>query len=217
MFGWLAIRRTGIYFAMVTLALSQMIYFVALQAKFTGGEDGIQSVPRGHLLGFIDLEQPLVMYYFVLAIFLAGFFVIYRAIHSPFGQVLKALSQNEPRVISLGYKTEQFKLAAFVLSTTLCGLAGSTKALVVKLASLADVHWSMSGEVLLMALIGGIGTLLGPIAGAFLVTALGDYLAATGHWVTVLQGVIFVVCVLAFRRGIVGGIEDLARKIQRSN
>jgi branched-chain amino acid transport system permease protein len=211
-FGWLAIRRHGIYFAMVTLALSQMVYFAALQMPFTGGEDGLQGVPRGYLFGLIDLEKPLVMYYFVLVVFLFGFFVIYRTIHSPFGLLIKAASQNEPRVVSLGYRTELVRLLVFVISASVAGLAGSTKALVVKLASLADVHWSMSGEVLLMALIGGAGTLLGPILGAFVVTGLGDYLATTGAWVTIIQGVIFVGCVLTFRRGIVGTIDDWVRR-----
>jgi len=211
-FGWLAIRRQGIYFAMVTMALAQMIYFVAVQAPFTGGEEGIQGVPRGRLFGLLDLEQPLVMYYFVLAVFAASFFAIHRIVHSPFGQVLKGISQNEPRVVSLGYRTQQFRLLAFVLSATLAGVAGSTKALVVKLASLADVYWTMSGEVLLMALIGGLGTLLGPVVGAFLVIGLGDYLATIGAWVTIIEGAIFVVCVLAFRRGMVGTLENWLRR-----
>ena len=211
-FGWLAIRRRGIYFAMVTMALAQMVYFIAVQAPFTGGEEGIQGVPRGRLFGLLDLEQPLTMYYFVLAVFGASFFGIHRVIHSPFGQVLKGISQNEPRVASLGYRTQQFRLLAFVLSATFAGIAGSTKALVVKLASLADVYWTMSGEVLLMALIGGLGTLLGPVVGAFIVIGLGDYLATIGAWVTILQGAIFVVCVLAFRRGIVGTLEDSLRR-----
>lgn len=213
-FGWLAIRRQGIYFAMITLALSQMIYFVALQAKFTGGEDGIQAVPRGHLFGVIDLSHPLAMYYFVLATFLIGFAIIYRTIHSPFGQVLKAIRENEPRAISLGYRTHQYKLLAFILSATLAGLAGSTKSLVFQLASLTDVTWQMSGEVVLMTLIGGLGTVFGPVVGAFITTSMENYLAQYGSWVTVIQGVIFVVCVLTFRRGVVGEIIQLARRIK---
>jgi branched-chain amino acid transport system permease protein len=213
-FGWLAIRRQGIYFAMITLALSQMIYFVALQAKFTGGEDGIQAVPRGHLFGVIDLSHPLIMYYFVLATFLIGFAIIYRTIHSPFGQVLKAIRENEPRAISLGYRTDRYKLLAFILSATLAGLAGSTKSLVFQLASLTDVTWQMSGEVVLMTLIGGLGTVFGPVVGAFITTSMENYLAQYGSWVTVIQGVIFVVCVLTFRRGVVGEIIELARRIK---
>jgi len=210
--GVLAIRRQGIYFAMTTLALAQMIYFFCLQAPFTHGEDGIQSVPRGRLLGFLDLSHTLTLYFVVLAIFLAGFLVIYRTIHSPFGQVLKAIRENEPRAISLGYKADQYKLMAFVLSTALVGLAGGTKALVFQLASLTDVHWTMSGEVVLMTLLGGLGTVFGPVVGAFIVIALENYLAQLGAWVTVVQGVIFVVCVLTFRRGVVG---ELARLIRR--
>src|SRR5690348_8984417 len=211
-FGWLAIRRQGIYFAMITLALSQMIYFVALQAKFTGGEDGIQAVPRGYLFGVIDLSHPLTMYYFVLATFLIGFGIIYRTIHSPFGQVLKAIRENEPRAISLGYRTDRYKLLAFILSATLAGLAGSTKSLVFQLASLTDVHWAMSGEVVLMTLLGGLGTVLGPVVGAFITVTMENYLAQFGSWVTVIQGGIFVVCVLTFRRGVVGEIIELVRR-----
>ncbi len=211
-FGGLAIRRQGIYFAMVTLALAQMVYFYALQAPFTHGEDGIQAVPRGTLLGMIDLNQPLAMYYFVLAVFLVGFFIIHRTIHSPFGQVLKAIRENEPRAISLGYKTDQYKLVAFVLSAALAGLAGGTKSIVFQLASLTDVTWQMSGEVVLMTLLGGLGTVLGPVVGAFIVIAMENYLAQFGSWVTIIQGVIFVACVLTFRRGIVGEIQHLLRK-----
>ena len=210
-FGWLAIRRQGIYFAMVTLALAQMVFFYALQAPFTHGEDGIQAVPRGTLFGFIDLNQPLTMYYFVLAVFLIGFAIIHRTIHSPFGQVLKAIRENEPRAISLGYKTERYKLLAFTLSATLAGLAGSTKALVFQLASLTDVDWTMSGEVVLMTLLGGLGTVLGPVVGAFVIVSMENYLAQYGSYVTIIQGVIFVVCVLTFRRGIVGEITHLLR------
>jgi branched-chain amino acid transport system permease protein len=211
-FGALAIRRQGIYFAMVTLALSQMLFFYALQAPFTHGEDGIQAVPRGVLFGFIDLNDPLAMYYFVLAIFLVGFFIIYRTIHSPFGQVMKAIRENEPRAISLGYKTDQYKVIAFVLSAGLAGLAGGTKAIVFQLASLTDVTWQMSGEVVLMTLLGGLGTVLGPVVGAFIVIAMENYLAQYGSWVTIIQGVIFVLCVLTFRRGIVGEIQHLLRR-----
>ncbi|MGA3308557.1 MAG: branched-chain amino acid ABC transporter permease [Xanthobacteraceae bacterium] len=204
--GSIAIRRQGIYFAMITLALAQMMYFFALQAKFTGGEDGIQGVPRGRLFGFFDLTGEMRMYLFVLVVVLAGFLLIYRIINSPFGEVLKAIRENEQRTISLGYKTERYKLVAFVLSATLSGLAGSLKALVFQLASLTDVHWAMSGDVLLMTLLGGLGTVFGPVAGAFLVVAMQNYLATFGQWVLVIQGAIFVVCVLAFRRGIVGEI-----------
>ena len=204
--GLLAIRRQGIYFAMITLALAQMIYFFCLQAPFTHGEDGIQSVPRGRLFGLLDLSSTLNMYYFVLVIFIAAFALIYRVIHSPFGQVLKAIRENEPRAISLGYDAERYKLLAFVLSATLAGLAGATKAIVFQLASLTDVHWTMSGEVVLMTLLGGMGTVFGPVVGAFIIIGLENYLAAFGEWVTVITGGIFVVCVLAFRRGIVGEI-----------
>ncbi|WP_349619438.1 branched-chain amino acid ABC transporter permease [Azospirillum argentinense] len=203
-FGLLAIRRQGIYFAMITLALSQMIFFLALQLPFTHGEDGIQAVPRGHLFGLFDLSQPLTMYYTVLAIFLGGFALIWRTVHSPFGQVLKAIRENEPRAVSLGYRTERYKLLAFVLSAALAGLAGGTKALVFQLASLTDVTWQMSGEVVLMTLLGGMGTLLGPVVGAALVVTLESYLASTSLPVPVVIGAIFVVCVLLFRRGIVG-------------
>ncbi|TMG96744.1 MAG: branched-chain amino acid ABC transporter permease [Betaproteobacteria bacterium] len=204
--GLLAIRRQGIYFAMITLALAQMIYFFCLQAPFTHGEDGIQSVPRGRLFGLLDLSNTLTMYYFVLIVFIAAFALIYRVIHSPFGQVLKAIRENEPRAISLGYDAERYKLLAFVLSATLAGLAGATKAIVFQLASLTDVHWTMSGEVVLMTLLGGMGTVFGPVVGAFIIIGLENYLAAFGEWVTVITGGIFVVCVLAFRRGIVGEI-----------
>jgi branched-chain amino acid transport system permease protein len=202
--GALAIRRQGIYFAMITLALSQMIFFFYLQAPFTHGEDGIQSVPRGKLFGFIDLSSTLVMYYTVLVVFLAAFLLIYRIVHSPFGQVLKAIRENEPRAISLGYDAEKYKLVAFVLSAALSGLAGSVKAIVFQLASLTDAHWTMSGEVVLMTLLGGMGTIFGPVVGAFAIIGLESYLAQFGQWVTVITGAIFVVCVLAFRRGIVG-------------
>ncbi len=202
--GALAIRRQGIYFAMITLAIAQMMYFLYVQAPFTHGEDGIQGVPRGRLFGVIDLSHSLTMYYTVLVVFIAAFLLIYRIIHSPFGQVLKAIRENEPRAISLGYDADRYKLLAFVLSATLVGLAGAVKAIVFQLASLTDVHWSMSGEVVLMTLLGGMGTIFGPVVGAFIIVALENYLAGFGEWVTVITGAIFVVCVLAFRRGVVG-------------
>ena len=204
--GALAIRRQGIYFAMITLALSQMIYFFCLEAPFTHGEDGIQGVPQGVLLGLIPLSNPWALYYVVLTIFLIGFFVIYRTVNSPFGEVLKAIRENEPRAVSLGYRVDQYKLAAFVLSAALSGLAGGTKAIVAQNASLTDVHYSMSGEVVLMTLLGGMGTIYGPVVGALILVAMQNYLAQYGQWVTVIQGVIFVVCVLLFRRGVVGEI-----------
>ncbi|MBE7417313.1 MAG: branched-chain amino acid ABC transporter permease [Ideonella sp.] len=210
--GLLAIRRQGIYFAMITLALAQMVFFFSLQAKFTGGEDGIQAVPRGKLFGLIAMDSPLVMYIVVLVVFLFGFAVIYRAVHSPFGQVLKAIRENESRAISLGYDTDRYKLLAFVLSGTLAGLAGATKALVFQLASLTDVYWTMSGEVVLMTLLGGMGTIFGPVVGAAVIITMQNYLAQLGAWVTVVQGVIFVVCVLAFRRGIVGELGHWLKK-----
>ena len=212
LFGSLAIRRQGIYFAMITLALSQLIFFLALQMKFTGGEDGIQGVPRGHLFGLIDLSSDTSMYYFVLVLILVGFLLIQRTIHSPFGQVLKSIRENEPRAISLGYDVKQFKLLAFVISATLAGLAGAMKSLVFQLVTLTDVHWHMSGEVVLMTLVGGMGTLFGPVAGAAVIVSMQNYLAQLGAWVTVVQGVIFVVCVLAFRRGIIGEIANLIKK-----
>jgi branched-chain amino acid transport system permease protein len=202
--GLLAIRRQGIYFAMITLALAQMIFFFYLQAKFTGGEDGIQGVPRGRLFGVVDLSNIWAMYVTVAVIFFAGFLLIYRTIHSPFGQVLKAIRENEARAISLGYDTTRYKFLAFVLSAALSGLAGGTKAIVFQLASLTDAHWSMSGEVVLMCLVGGLGTVFGPVVGALVIIAMSNYLAQLGAWVTIVQGAIFVVCVLAFRRGIVG-------------
>jgi branched-chain amino acid transport system permease protein len=210
--GALTIRSRGIYFANITLAFAQMIFFFAVQARFTGGEDGIQAVPRGTLLGVLDLRQTQTMYFTVLAIFLLGFLVVYRAIHSPFGQVLKAIRENEPRAVSLGYRAEHYKLIAFALSATLSGLAGATKAIVFQLASLTDVHWTMSGEVVLMTLLGGLGTIFGPVVGAFIVIGLENYLAQLGAWVTIVQGAIFVVCVLTFRRGVVGELGRLIRK-----
>jgi branched-chain amino acid transport system permease protein len=210
--GLLAIRRQGIYFAMITLAFSQMIYFFCLEVPFTHGEDGIQAVPQGKLLGIFDLSNQMVLYFCVFAIFLLGFGLIHRIVNSPFGEILKAIRENEPRAISLGYKVDQYKLAAFVLSAGLAGLAGATKAIVAQNASLTDVHWSMSGEVVLMTLVGGLGTIFGPVVGAFIIVAMQNYLAQFGQWVTVIQGVIFVTCVLAFRRGIVGEIGNLMRK-----
>ncbi|BBK33718.1 branched-chain amino acid transport system permease protein [Stella humosa] len=204
--GWLAIRRQGIYFAMITLALSQIVFFYAVQAPWTGGEDGIQSVPRGRLFGLIDLHDSMAMYFTVATIFVLAFLFIYRVIHSPFGQVLKAIRENEPRAISLGYETDRYKLLAFVLSSGLAGLAGGTKSLVFQLASLTDVQWQMSGEVVLMTLVGGLGTIFGPIVGAAVIVTMQNYLAEFGSWVTIIQGAIFVVCVLTFRRGIVGEI-----------
>ena len=209
--GSLAIRRQGIYFAMITLALAQMMYFFALQAKFTGGEDGIQAVPRGYLFGLIDLRNEMAMYVVVLVVFLAGFLFIHRIIHSPFGEVLKAIRENETRAISLGYKTDRYKLVAFVLSATLAGAAGATKAIVLQLASLTDVNWPMSGEVVLMTLVGGLGTIFGPIVGAFVILLMQYKLAPVGEWVLVIQGVIFVACVLLFRRGIIGELANILR------
>ncbi len=209
--GVVAIRRQGIYFAMITLALAQMMYLVALRVKMTGGEDGIQGVPRGHLFGTFDLNNETTMYAFVAIVVLAAFFLIYRIINSPFGEVLKAIRENEQRAISLGYKTDDYKLVAFVLSATLAGLAGSLKALVFQLASLTDVHWTMSGEVVLMTLVGGLGTIFGPIVGAFFIVAMENYLAQVGQWVLVIQGAVFVICVLSFRRGMVG---ELAARLR---
>ncbi len=210
--GLLAIRRQGIYFAMITLALSQMVFFMCLQMPFTGGEDGIQAVPQGLLFGAVDLSVSMNMYMFVLAIFLFGFVAIWRIVHSPFGQVLKAIRENQDRAISLGYDVDHYKFLAFVLSGTLAGMAGATKALVFQLASLTDVHWSMSGEVVLMTLVGGMGTLFGPVFGAAVIVAMQNYLAQMGAWVTIIQGVIFVLCVMAFRRGIIGELANWLRK-----
>ena len=210
LFGLLAIRRSGIYFAMITLALAQLVYFVELEMPFTGGEDGLQGIPRGRLLGLIDLSNIWAMYFFVLAIYLGGFWLIHRTIHSPFGQVLKAIRENEPRAISLGYAVDRYKLLAFVLSATLAGLAGATKAIVFQLASLTDAHWHMSGDVVLMALVGGLGTVLGPSVGALTIVGLEELLAdKVGSWVTVIMGAIFVACVLVFRRGVVGELSAL--------
>jgi branched-chain amino acid transport system permease protein len=210
--GYISIRRQGIYFSMITLALSQLLYFIYLQTPFTHGEDGIQGIPQGRLFGFLDLSQPTILYYVVLAGFLAGFLLIFRTINSPFGEVLKSIRENEQRAISLGYKTDQYKLLAFILSGTLAGFAGSLKVFVAQNASLTDVHWSMSGEIVLMTLVGGLGTIFGPVVGAFIIIAMQQYLAGFGQWVTVIQGVIFVACVLTFRRGIVGEIGHLLRR-----
>ncbi len=210
--GLIAIRRQGIYFAMITLALAQLMYFVYLQAPFTHGEDGIQGIPQGHLFGFINLANPTTLYYVVLAGFLFGFLTIYRAINSPFGEVLKAIRENEPRAISLGYRTDHYKLLAFVLSATLAGFAGSLKVFVAQNASLTDVHWTMSGEIVLMTLVGGLGTVFGPVVGAFVIIAMQQYLAGFGQWVTVIQGAIFVICVLTFRRGVVGEIAHYFKR-----
>jgi branched-chain amino acid transport system permease protein len=202
--GALSIRRHGIYFGMITLALGQLIYFLALQMKFTGGEDGIQAVPRGYFLGLFDLRNQMTMYYVVLAIFVAGFLGIYRTVNSPFGQVLKAIGENEDRAISLGYHVERYKLLAFVLSATFSGVAGATKAIVFQLATLHDINWVMSGQVILMTLLGGIGTMFGPIVGAAVIVTIDNYLSGIGAWITIVTGLIFIVCVLTFRRGIVG-------------
>jgi branched-chain amino acid transport system permease protein len=212
--GLIAIRRQGIYFAMVTLAMAQMVYFVFLQAPFTGGEDGLQGVPRGKLFGLLPLANDRVMYFVVLAVFVAVFLFIVRVVHSPFGQVLKAIRENEPRAISLGYDVDRYKLLAYVLSTALAGLAGAMKTLVLGFATLSDAHWSLSGEVVLMTLLGGMGTFAGPVLGAFTIIGLQNFLAdRVGAWVTVIIGVIFVVCVVAFRRGFVG--ELLAWQLRR--
>ena len=203
-FGWLAIRRQGIYFAMITLALAQMNYFFCLQAPFTGGEDGIQQIPRGNLFGLISLQSDMATYWMVAVIFLFFFLLMHRIIHSPFGQVLKAIRENEPRATSLGYRTDHYKLVAFILSAAIAGAAGGTKSIVFGIATLTDVHSAMSGEVVLMTLLGGLGTVFGPVLGAFVLTSMENYLAQAGAWVTVIQGVIFVACVVSFRRGIIG-------------
>lgn len=210
--GLIAIRRQGIYFAMITLALSQLLYFIYLQTPFTHGEDGIQGIPQGRMFGFLNLANPTVLYYVVLAGFLIGFLLIFRTINSPFGEILKSIRENEQRAISLGYKTDQYKLLAYIISGTLAGFAGSLKVFVAQNASLTDVHWSMSGEIVLMTLIGGLGTIFGPVVGAFVVTAMQQYLAGYGQWVTVIQGVIFVACVLTFRRGVIGEIAHYFRR-----
>jgi len=214
LFGTLAIRRQGIYFAMITLALAQLVFFVFVQAPFTGGENGLQGVPRGHLFGLVDMQNNMAMYYFVLAVFVIGFAIIQRTIHSPYGQVLKAIRENEPRAVSLGYNVDRHKLLAFVISAALAGLAGATKTVVFQLASLTDAHWHMSGEVILMTLLGGVGTILGPLVGATVVVTLQSSLSngPLGEWVHVILGVIFVLCVLLFRSGIVGWLERLVKR-----
>src|SRR5450830_198846 len=215
--GFVAIRRQGIYFAMITLAMAQMVYFVCLQAPFTGGEDGLQGVPRGALFGLVSLKSDTAMYYLVVAVFVAGFLAVSRIVHSPFGQVLKMIRENEPRAISLGYQVDRYKLLAFVLSAALAGLAGSLKTLVLGFASLSDVHWSMSGEVILMSLLGGVGTFFGPVLGSGIVIALQDLLAdKVGSWVTVIIGAIFVLCVMAFRKGLVGELQAFMERRRRS-
>jgi branched-chain amino acid transport system permease protein len=210
--GVVAIRRQGIYFAMITLALSQLLYFIYLQVPFTHGEDGIQGIPQGKMFGFLDLSEPITLYYVIMFGFLFGFLVIYRAINSPFGEVLKSIRENEQRAVSLGYKTDHYKLMAYILSGTLAGLAGSLKVFVAQNASLTDVHWTMSGELVLMTLVGGLGSIVGPVVGAFIIIAMQQYLAGFGQWVTVIQGVIFVVCVLTFRRGVIGEIAHYFKR-----
>jgi branched-chain amino acid transport system permease protein len=210
--GLVAIRRQGIYFAMITLALSQLLYFIYLQVPFTHGEDGIQGIPQGHLFGIFNLANPTILYYVVLAGFLFGFLLIFRTINSPFGEVLKAIRENEPRAISLGYKTDQYKLLAYILSGTLAGLAGALKVFVAQNASLTDVEVGMSGQIVLMTLVGGLGTVFGPVFGAFVIVAMQQYLSGLGQWVTVIQGAVFVVCVLTFRRGVVGEIAHFFRR-----
>ncbi|HRK40338.1 MAG TPA: branched-chain amino acid ABC transporter permease [Burkholderiaceae bacterium] len=213
LFGWVAIRRAGIYFAMITLGLAQLVFFLAMQMKFTGGEDGMQGIPRGMLFGVVDLSDNIAMYFFVFAVFMAGFWLVYRTIHSPFGQILKAIRDNEARATSLGYDVAKFKLLAFVISASLAGVAGSTKALVFQLASLADVHWHTSGQVVLMTLMGGLGTVLGPVVGAITLIGLENMLAdKVGSWVTVIMGGLFVVCVLVFRRGLVGELNAVLQR-----
>lgn len=213
-FGKLSVKREGIYFAMVTLALAQLVFFIYLQAPFTGGEDGMQGVPRGNLFGAIDLSDNMSMYYFVLAVFLFGFWLIHRTIHSPFGQVLKAIRENEARAVSLGYNVNDYKWVAFTISAALAGLAGSTKTLVFQLASLTDVHWHMSGEVVLMTLVGGVGTILGPVVGAGVIVTMQNYLSGgeLGNYVHIIMGFIFVICVLAFRSGIVGELQKMWKR-----
>jgi branched-chain amino acid transport system permease protein len=214
--GLVAIRRQGIYFAMITMAIAQMVFFVCLQAPFTGGEDGLQGVPRGALFGWLSLASDTAMYYLVVAVFVASFLAISRIVHSPFGQVLKMIRENEPRAISLGYQVDRYKLLAFALSAALSGLAGSLKTLVMGFATLSDAHWSMSGEVILMTLLGGVGTFFGPVFGTGIVISLQDMLAdKVGSWVNVIIGVIFVLCVLAFRKGVVGELQAFLDRRRR--
>src|SRR5471032_1903755 len=210
--GAVAIRRQGIYFSMITLALSQLLYFIYLQTPFTHGEDGIQGIPQGYLFGIFNLARPTVLYYVILVGFLAGFLLIYRTINSPFGEVLKSIRENEQRAISLGYKTDQYKLLAYILSGTLAGFAGSLKVFVAQNASLTDVEVAMSGQIVLMTLVGGLGTVFGPVVGAFVIVAMQQYLSGLGSWVTVIQGIVFVVCVLTFRRGVIGEIAHYFRR-----
>jgi branched-chain amino acid transport system permease protein len=210
--GLVAIRRQGIYFAMITLALSQLLYFIYLQVPFTHGEDGIQGIPQGYLFGVFNLANPTILYYVILAGFLFGFLLIFRTINSPFGEVLKAIRENEPRAISLGYKTDQYKLLAYILSGTLAGFAGALKVFVAQNASLTDVEVAMSGQIVLMTLVGGLGTVFGPVLGAFVIVAMQQYLSGLGQWVTVIQGGVFVVCVLTFRRGVIGEIAHYFRR-----
>ena len=215
--GLVAIRRQGIYFAMITLAIAQMVYFICLQAPFTGGEDGLQAVPRGALFGWLSLESDTAMYYVVVAVFVGCFWAVSRIVKSPFGQVLKMIRENEPRAISLGYQVDRYKLLAFVLSSALAGLAGSLKTLIMGFATLSDVHWTMSGEVILMTLLGGVGTFFGPVLGAGIVIALQNTLAdKVGSWVNVIIGVIFVLCVLAFRKGVVGELQAYLERWRKS-
>ncbi len=211
-FGGLAIRRSGIYFAMITLGFAQLVYFLVVQMPWTGGEDGLQGIARGKALGLFDLGNNYTLYYFVYAAFLAGFWLIHRTIDSPFGHVLRAIRENEPRALSLGYDVGRYKLLAFVISAGLSGLAGSLKALVFQFASLSDVHWHLSGAVVLMTLLGGMGTVIGPSVGALLVVMLENYLASLGSWVTVITGAVFIVSVLSFRRGIVGEVQALVTR-----
>jgi branched-chain amino acid transport system permease protein len=213
MYGILAARQRGIYLAMITFALAQMIYFVAVQAPFTGGEDGIQAIPRGQLLGLIDLRPLISMYYFVLGVFILALLVIYRIIHSPFGQVLRAMRDNEQRAISLGFRTSYYKVAVFTMSGALSGLAGGMKSLVLGIATLGDVYWHVNGEVILMTLLGGLGTFFGPVVGAFVVVMMQNYLAQFGAWVTIIQGLTFVVCVMALRRGVVGELGPVVKRL----
>lgn len=215
--GALAIRREGLYFSLVTLALAQMIYFLCVQAPFTGADDGLQGVPRGRLLGIVDLNDTTAMYFVVVGVFLLGLAVVYRTIHSPFGAILRAIRENEPRVISLGYDVNRYKVLAFVISAAIAGLAGATKTIVFQFATLTDVHWSTSGDAVLMTLIGGVGTVMGPVIGALVVASLEHYLAALGSWVTIVMGVIFVLCVLVFRAGVVGTLRDLRVRFTRTS
>jgi branched-chain amino acid transport system permease protein len=213
--GALAIRRAGLYFSLITLALAQMVYFLCVQAPFTGADDGLQGVPRGRLLGVLSLDDTIAMYFVVVAVFLFGLAVVYRTIHSPFGAILQAIRENEPRAISLGYDVHRYKVLAFVISAALAGLAGATKTIVLQFATLTDVHWSTSGDAVLMTLIGGVGTVMGPVVGALFVASLEHYLVALGSWVSIIMGLIFILCVLVFRSGVVGTIREWrARRVR---